>query len=141
MPVFNSLPATLWSAGIDYLNDNIRCALFSSLWSPDQQNDEFFADLSGEATGSGYTAGGVLLTGKTITAGSNSQVLDAANPEWLNVTSSDIAGCVFYKDTGSAATSPLISFTDFGAVYAPAGQTVRVVIHPSGLIGAQIVLV
>ena len=63
--VFNEALTSIVKGEIDYLNDTIKVALFTD--APDIDNDQYFSDLSGEASGAGYTAGGETLTSKTVT--------------------------------------------------------------------------
>lgn len=54
---------------VDYLSNTIKAALLDSGHTPDRDTHEFFGDVDADevpATG-GYTAGGVTLSGKTIT--------------------------------------------------------------------------
>lgn len=51
------------------------------------------------------------LTSKTVTGG----VLDAADVTFSAVPTAAVKYCAIYKDTGSAATSPLIALFDTAA--------------------------
>ncbi len=58
-----------------------------------------------EVTGTGYTAGGALLTTTTITTPSAGVVMwDAADTAWSSATISGIYGCLIYAD---AMTTPV----------------------------------
>ena len=63
---------------------------------------DFFDDVSG-TVGSAQTLGS-----KTITNG----VFDAADVTFTSVTGNSAEALIIYKDTGSAATSPLIAYID-----------------------------
>lgn len=109
--------AIVWSAGINWGSDTIKVALLTSSYTPDQDAHNYFDDVSAyEVTGTGYTAGGATLASKTnaYTSGTNTMALDAADSTW---TSSTITAryAALYKDTGTASTSPLIGYVDFGA--------------------------
>jgi hypothetical protein len=101
------------TAVVDFNTDTIKVALVSD--APVQDTDDFFDDVT-EITGTGYTAGGITLTSPTVTydTASDQVRLDAADVSW---TSSTITAryAVVYKSTGSAATSPLICYFDFGS--------------------------
>jgi hypothetical protein len=78
--------------------------------------------VSNEITGTGYTAGGVALASKAASydASSNELRLQSNPALWTGATFTARRG-VLYKDTGSAATSPLLGWVDFGADQSPAG--------------------
>jgi hypothetical protein len=80
---------------------------------------EFFADVGAEVvTGGEYVSGGKILSGKTLgyTAGTNVIKFAASNVTWAASTIT-ASYAVIYKNSGNPATSPLMGFVDFGAVY------------------------
>lgn len=87
--------------------------LVDAAHTPNQDTNDFINDVNAnEAAGTGYTAGGLTLASVTVT-------LDAAT-NTITITATDISGIsvscrwgVFYVDTGTAATSPVLSYTDF----------------------------
>jgi hypothetical protein len=102
---------------VDFDSDTIKVALLTSSYTPDQDAHDYFNDVSTyEVSGTGYTAGGNTLASKTATydAGTNVIVLDAADTTW---SSSTITAryAVVYDSTGTAATSALIGYVDFGS--------------------------
>ena len=103
---------------VDWVNDTIKIALITSAVSPNQDTHDYWNDLSANeiAGGGGYTTGGATLGSKTLTYdGATNQVrLDCADPSWPFTTSKTFRWAVVYKDTGSAATSPLLGYGDFG---------------------------
>lgn len=120
------------SFAIDYLTDTIKVSLHTTTYTPDADADEVFSSATNElSTANGYTAGGYTLASKTATysAGSNKTVFDAADPTWTASGGSLVFRyAVFYKDTGSAATSPLIGYLDFGTQTITDGNTVNIVL-------------
>ncbi len=103
---------------VDWVGDTIKCAFMKDTWTPDQDAEDFWSDInSHECSGTGYTAGGITLSGKAVlvdTAGPLVVSLDAADFDVPDVTldgANAVARYAFYKDTGSAATSPLIGYT------------------------------
>jgi hypothetical protein len=118
---------------IDFLTDTIKCALVTSSYTPNQTTHEWWSDVSAnDVSGTGYTAGGAALASKTISASSLVTTLDAADPSW---SSSTITAryAVFYKDTGTGGTSPLIAYADFGGNISSTNGTFTVVLNASGL--------
>ena len=91
--------------------------------------------ISDEAVGTGYTAGGLALSSKTVTytAGSNVLALDCADLSWATATVT-ARYLVVYIDTGSLATSPLIGYVDFGADVTSSGGTFLYTVPTAGLI-------
>jgi hypothetical protein len=102
---------------VDFDSDTIKVALVSSSYTPDQDAHDYWNDVNSyEVTGTGYTAGGATLASKTATydSATNVIVLDAADTTW---SSSTITAryAVIYDSTGTASTSPLIGYVDFGS--------------------------
>lgn len=136
---YESLSKTLWSAGLNYTSDTIKCALLDSTYTPDRFADEFWADVNAaEVTGTAYTAGGVTLAGKTVTDNDDGIVIiDCNDPLWTTATISGIRYAVFYKDTGSAATSPLISYIDFVTDQSVTANNLSIAIPVTGIIASE----
>ncbi|MDX7732233.1 hypothetical protein SJS46_03430 [Aeromonas caviae] len=86
--------------------DTLKCALIKDTYAPTLGSDEFFSTLSSHVAGTPQT-----LTSKTVTGG----VLDAADVTFSAVPTAAVKYCAIYKDTGSAATSPLIALFDTAA--------------------------
>jgi hypothetical protein len=102
---------------VDFDTDTIKVALLSSSYTPDQDAHDYLNDVSSfEVSGTGYTAGGNTLGSKTATydSANNVVILDAADTTW---SSSTITAryAVVYGSTGTASTSPLIGYVDFGS--------------------------
>jgi hypothetical protein len=100
---------------VDWVNDTIKVALTTSSYTPNQDTHDFFDDVTNEVTGTGYSAGGATLGTKTLTydTATNEVRLDAADAVW---TTSTITAryAVVYKSTGTASTSLLLGYVDFG---------------------------
>lgn len=95
----------------------IKAMLLTSSHTSDIDTQDFIADVSAnEASGTGYTAGGQTLANVTVTErdASNDAILDADDPSWPNSTITARYVC-FYIDTGTPATSPIISIQDLGS--------------------------
>jgi hypothetical protein len=102
---------------VDFDTDTIKVALLSSSYTPDQDAHDYLNDVSTyEVSGTGYTAGGNTLGSKTATydSANNVVILDAADTTW---SSSTITAryAVVYDSTGTASTSALIGYVDFGS--------------------------
>lgn len=102
---------------VDFDSDTIKVALLSSSYTPDQDAHDYFNDVSSyEVSGTGYTAGGATLASKTATydSATNVVILDAADTTWASSTIT-ARYAVVYGSTGTASTSPLIGYVDFGS--------------------------
>ncbi len=92
-------------ADIDWLVDNIKVVLVdTATYSVNLATDEFLDDIpSGER---------VATSGNLGTKDSTAGVADAANITFTAVSGDVSEALVIYKDTGAAATSPLIAYID-----------------------------
>lgn len=119
---------------IDFDTDTIKVALCTSSYTPAQDTHDFFNDVTNEVSGTGYTAGGATLASASITytGGTNVLKLDGADTSW---TTSTITAryAVIYKSTGTAATSPLIAYVDFGADVISSAGTLQITWDAAGI--------
>lgn len=101
--LFSKGKEKLLSADIDIPVDTIKAALVTNGYTLDLSH-EFLSSLGANMIGTAQTLGS-----KTVTNG----IFDAADPTWLALAAgSTVIGVVLYKDTGNAATSPLLYWID-----------------------------
>lgn len=125
---------SLTNAEVDLISDTIKCALTTSSYTPDQDAHDYFNDVTNEVTGTGYTAGGATLANKTVTYTSGTNVFKfTADPAAWTSSTITARRAVIYKDTGTASTSPLIAYVDFGADVSTAAQTFQITWHANGI--------
>jgi hypothetical protein len=87
-----------------------------------------------EITGTGYTAGGLALTGVTVSTSGNVCTLTCSNPVWPSSTIT-ANQAVFYDST--AGTEQLICFWDFGGTATPSvNGNFTLTVSGSGLLTA-----
>lgn len=87
---------------IDMDTDTIKVAMVTSAYTYSTSH-QYYSSVSG-VVGTPAT-----LASKTVTNG----VFDAADVTYSSVASgSTVAALIIYKDTGSAATSPLVAYID-----------------------------
>lgn len=110
-------------ADLDLLVDTIKVVGLSSAYTFSSAHD-FLDDLTG------ILGTSPALTGKTTTGG----VFKASNitPAFTGIAT-NIARLWVFKDTGSAATSPLIYFMDTGFSHSQNGGNVNLTWNASGL--------
>lgn len=128
-----AITAKLYANGFKHLvsdvlwtTDTIKATLHGSAYTPNQATDEFFSAVTNElATGNGYTAGGVTLASKSVTLTGLAVALKAAASVWTAAGGpiGPARFAVLRKDTGSAATSPVLGWVDFGADASATGAT------------------
>lgn len=95
---------------MDWVADTVKGSLHTNTYTPDFDAHDFHADLTNEVTGTNYTAGGVAITGKTLTydSATNETRFDCDDPTYTNITVASIRKLVFYKVVGTSATDPLL---------------------------------
>jgi len=106
---------------IDMDTDTIKVMIVSSAYTPSLAHT-FKSDITNEVTGTNYTAGGTAITGVTLALDGNTVEWVHNDITWAQSGAGFSTGRTFiwYKDTGTASTSPLIMYmqeaSDFGNV-------------------------
>lgn len=114
--IYNSFKGKIMDGSIDLDTDTIKVALVTSSYTPDADTHDFFDDVTNEVTGTGYTAGGETIANTAVTVDTTDDegVFDGDDVTWSTSTIT-ARGAVIYKSTGTASTSPLIAYLDFGS--------------------------
>lgn len=122
-------------SAIDLDSDAIGVALVLSGYSPNIDTHDFFDDITNEASGAGYTAGGITLSGTTVflNTASDLAMFDAADVSWTTSTIT-ARGAVLYKRTGTASSSPLIAYFDFGSDQVSSAGTFTIQWNAAGIL-------
>lgn len=133
--IFNSFKVKVSDGNIDLNTDTIKVALVTSSYTPDQDAHDFFDDVTNEVIGTGYTAGGATLANAAVTQDNtnNRAKFDADDVVWSSSTLT-ARGAIIYKDTGNAATSPLICYIDFGSDKSSSGSNFTIQWHADGIL-------
>lgn len=133
--IYNSFKSKIMDGSIDLDTNTIKVALVTSSYTPDQDNHEDFADVTNEVSGTGYTAGGATLANKAVTKDNTDDegVFDADDVTWTTSTIT-ARGAVVYKDSGTASTSWLICYIDFGQDYSSAANDFKITWGAEGII-------
>lgn len=131
--IYNSFKKKIQDGSIDLDSDNIYLALVDSNYTPDQDSHTFFSSITGELSGTGYTAGGTILANKSVVQDNTNNLayFTSDNVVFSAINAGTIAGLVLYKSTGSAATSPLLCYIDISDT-ATNGGNVTVVVNSGG---------
>lgn len=133
--IYNSFKRDIMNGSIDLDTDTIKVALVTSSYTPDQDAHDKFDDITNEVSGTGYTAGGATLANKAVTADNtdNEGVFDADDVSWTTSTIT-ARGAVIYKSTGTASTSNLICYIDFGSDKVSSASTFSIAWAAEGIL-------
>lgn len=112
----------------------LKAMLVGSGFTFDKDAHNFRDDVTSEVAGTGYTAGGVTLSGVTVTqdAANDRVKLDAADADFGTLTVSGITQIVVYISTGSAATDRIVSVHTFTSA-SPSGVNFTYAWHADGI--------
>jgi len=122
---------------IDTLGESLeaednKVALVLDAYTPNFDTHDFFTDITNEATGTGYTAGGQAFTSTEVTLASGVLTWDFADPSWTSSTIANAMAAVTYTNVGSSATDQLLLLLDFVTAVSTSAGTLLVAINPSG---------
>jgi hypothetical protein len=124
---------------------NFKLSLHTSLYVPANATDELFAAATNElATGFGYTAGGIALTGVALTQAAGVVKFTSAAATWTAAGGSIPAwrrGVIYYLGTLNGKVNPIVGhfLGDNAPADVPAtttGNTLTVTPSASGLVSA-----
>lgn len=92
------------SAAVNFATDTIKVALVKNTYAQNLSTDEFLSGIAAHVVGTDQA-----LANKSVTLGA----FDGDDATWTAVAAGPTLKCVvIYKDTGVAATSPLIAYID-----------------------------
>lgn len=122
---------------IDTLGESLeaednKVALVTDTYAPNFDTHDFYADLTNEVTGTGYTAGGQAFTATEVTLASGTLTWDFADPSWTTSTISSAMAAVTYTNVGSGATDQLLLLLDFVTAVSTTAGTLLVAIAAGG---------
>lgn len=109
------------TAPIDWDTDTIKLALFgatATVTTIDTSQSFYGSFTAHEIIGTGYSAGGVTLAGRSVSV-SGSYVMLMGNPITFTSNAAGFTGArwgLIFKDTGVPATSPLKARLDLGTL-------------------------
>lgn len=112
--VYNSMLDDLVKGVINFSTDTFKVMLVTVTYVVNKDTHTRKNQITNEVVGAGYTAGG-QASAVTITPdlSNDREDLSFATVTWTSATITARAA-VIYKDTGTATTSPLIAYVDFG---------------------------
>jgi len=123
---------------IDIDTVTVKCMLVTATYTPNQNTHDFKDDVTNEVTGTNYTAGGNTVASVTVTVdGAGLVTVDGADPAaWAESGTgfTNARRAVLYRDSGVAATSELIAYSDdFGADKGNVGSSFQIQLAAAGI--------
>ena len=114
----------------------IKGALILDAYTPNYDTHDFLNDVeANEASGTGYTAGGVVLTGTETTVGSPAagQIKwDHNDPSWSSSTIANAMALLDYYEVGASSADMLILLLDFVTAVSTSNGLLTVQIAANG---------
>jgi hypothetical protein len=114
--IYNSAIDDMARGAIDFDTDTFKAMLVTSSYTPNKDTHDKRDDVTNEATGTGYTAGGVTTACTVTKDTANDKVtLSFAAVSWASSTITARA-LVIYKSLGGASSADaLVAYNDFGS--------------------------
>jgi len=115
---------------------DLKVALFTNSVTPDFDASTSSAAYgagvwaSNEVSGTGYTAGGLVITSTTLTGSSGVMTFDSADPSWTSSTITSARGALIYNNALSPKSGIVVA--DLGADYSTANGTLLVQVASGG---------
>lgn len=116
--IANNFRVLIAQGAVNFSTDTFKAIAMQEGFIFDHTTDDLYADVSSQelATGYGYTAGGVAMSGVSITQNDTDNRADIT---WNNITWTatggdvgPIAGVVIYDDTITG--DPIVAYINFG---------------------------
>lgn len=116
----------------------LKVAMFTNSITPSFSADTSYSAApytSNEVSGTGYTAGGVVLTSTTVTESPTGTLMfDAADAAWSTSTISNARAALVYADAITTPTAkPVLFLVDFGSAYSTTSGTFTIQWAAGGL--------
>ena len=103
--VYNHFKEQLLLGAVDCVGDTFKMTLLGSGYALNVDGNNGYANISAqEITAAGYSAGGLTLTGESVTQndGGDYAMWDAANLTWTSLGATTVDHAVMYDDTITA---------------------------------------
>jgi len=112
-----SFKAELYQAIHNLTTDTLKIALYTGNASLDASTTAYSS--TNEITGTGYTAGGVIITGVTVNSSGYTAYVSFNNPSWSSASFTARAALIY----NSSKANRSIAVLDFGADKTVSGNT------------------
>ncbi|MEU4410741.1 hypothetical protein AB0F88_40075 [Streptosporangium sp. NPDC023963] len=142
----NNIIAALGSANLDIdleSETELKVALFTNSVTPDfdasTANAAYGAGVwnANEVSGTGYTAGGLVITSTTLTGSSGVMTFDSADPSWASSTITNARGALIYNNVLSPKSGIVVA--NLGADYSTSNGTLLIQVAAGGWFNVDLV--
>jgi hypothetical protein len=125
--IYNSCIDDTAKGNIDFDSNIFKAMLVASTYTPNKDTHDKRDDVTGEVTGTGYTAGGVTSAVTVTKDTANDRVtIQFGAVSWATSTIT-ARGIVYYKSRGGASSADeLVAYNDFGSNVSSSGGTFSV---------------
>jgi hypothetical protein len=118
-----------FTAALAALNPPLKCLLMKNTHTIAASDDDYADIIANECSGAGYTAGGVALTTPASSAVGANAKFTAATTTFSAITLTARYAVIYNPTTGK-----IISQHDLGADKSPAGGSIVITWHASGIL-------
>ena len=125
--IFNSAIDDMARNNIDFDTNTFKAMLVTSSYTANKDTHDKRDDVTNEASGTGYTAGGATSTVTVTKDTANDKVtIQFGAVSWATSTIT-ARGCVYFKSRGGASSADeLVAYNDFGSDVSSSGGTFSV---------------
>lgn len=118
----------LAKGNIDLDTDTFKGLLTTSLYTPNQDTDDFRNDVTNEVVGTGYTTGGVTLSGISVTydAASNQVRIVWSDATWAASTITARTFVIYKSRGGASSADELVAYVTEAGDITSTGATFTV---------------
>jgi hypothetical protein len=114
--IYNSAIDDMARNNIDFDSNTFKAMLVTSAYTPNKDVHDKRDDVTNEATGTGYTAGGATSTVTVTKDTANDKVTILFGAVSWATSTITARGCVYYKSRGGASSADeLVAYNDFGS--------------------------
>jgi hypothetical protein len=134
--IYNSFKRDIANGSIDLDTDSIKIMLVTSTYVANIDTHAKRSDITNEISGSGYTSGGVVLIGKSVTMNTTTDkgVFDADDVTISTATITARAGILYKSRGGASSADELIAYLDFGSDVACTAGNFNIAFDVNGII-------
>jgi len=125
------------SIALDVTSVLNKVAMYTDSLTPNFNADPSSYSSTNEVSGTGYTAGGIVIASPTLTVSSGSLVFDIADSAWTGSTITNAEGATIYAD-GLSPKANIVTI-DFGAAFSTVAGTFTIQWPAGGVFSIDLV--